>query len=212
MPTHFNAGVLEESGLWRGLVEDREIEGVEVFPYDYDGGICVLDGGLYAIGSRFQDLVELLESEADERGLDEDVRDLFEQADWGADIVVALSADELPREGMVELEEGLSSMGIAQRDLRALRDIQGVLFSVRAGSDAFELSFDVVSEDADAVEDVQELVEELMDVIEDLRDVDGVLRDLIEDIELDTSGETLELTLTVEEDDLPYFLRDLLLF
>jgi len=195
---------------WRGG-GSQEIEGVEVFPY-YGGGVCALDTGLYVIAESLQGLEELLESEEDERGLDEDVRDLFERADWGADIVVALSVDELPREVIDELEEALTSMGIAQRDARVLRDILGALLSVRVGSEALELSLDVVGEDADAVGDVQELAQELIDVIEDLRDVPGELRDLVEDIELDTSGETLELTLTVEEDDLQDLLLDLLYF
>lgn len=175
----------------------RDIEGHRVYAFEGDGGHVALEPTLTMFADRTQTLEELLREDGSE--LHPDVRALFERADWSAPFVSALCLDELPLEGLDELEMLLAYMGV---EPGFVGDVLGVCAWARAEGDAVRLSLRVVAE---AERDVPELLdhcEGLLAALRRWREFPDELRELAREATPSAEGDQVLVELSISRREL----------
>jgi len=185
------------------IAEDAEVEGVTIYRTGGRETAMCIEEGVYAFQLSQGNAASLLEELADEDWeLDEDMLATLDEAAWGAEIVGAVSFDAMPRDARNEIKGMLAFSGLAERDIEAIDDVSGLLFAFRLGSDSVEFSVKVVCEDADAAEDVRDLLEEGLEFMEDAPDLSRDMEKMLKDVEIEESGEFLELAFEIDSKDL----------
>lgn len=191
----------------------------KIYRLDRETYCCEPKSGLYLLGlnpstyrfGEFNPLEEVLRQ--DGLNLNEDILSLVGEVDWSGHMGFAMSLKTLPLEAMQELEEAMLEVpGVSRREVRAIKDIIGLIGSYELSDETMTINLSVVCENSETAEDVAELIEELFDMFEaefekEIGDAPEGILELFEnilssDLEFSTRGSSVSVQLSLEVDDI----------